>query len=181
MNKQVAIIAGSAAAVILLAGGLAVAVSGGDSDDGSEVTSDEITTTTSIIAAPSQGSGSGEPGSGGGQSGGGGSSNIPPEIRDLQPFAEFGGEDCDDAPFLDLQGHAFDEDGPNDQQAARVEINWGDSNSTTITTFANGAFVGSLHCYDSSYGGQTVSVSVTAYDDEGATDSDSVSVQLPAS
>jgi len=183
VNKQVGIIAGSAAVVILLAVGVAVAVSGGD--DKAEVSSDTVTTTTSTTSPPQDNGGSGGSGSGGGgESGGGestGSGNTPPEIKDLQPFAEYGGENCDNAPFLDLQGHAFDEDGPNDQQAAKVEINWGDGNSTTITTFANGAFVGSLHCYDSSYGGQTVNVNVTAYDDQGATDSQSVSVPLPAS
>lgn len=187
MNKQVGVIAGAALVVILIAVGVAVAVSGGDEKKAS-VTSATASTSTSTTAAPQQSGGggsSGGSGGGGGQSGGGGGQtgggNASPEIRDLQPFAEFGGDNCDMKPFLDLQGHAFDEDGPNDQQAAKVEINWGDNNSTTITTFANGAFVGSQHCYDSSYGGQTVNVSVTAFDDQGATDSQSVSVPLPAS
>jgi hypothetical protein len=184
VNKQVGIIAGAALVVILLAAGIAVAVSGGGDDDKASVTSQTSSTSTSTTEAAQQGGG-GQSGGGGGQSGGGGGQsgggNASPEIKDLQPFAEFGGDNCDQKPFLDLQGHAFDEDGPNDQQAAKVEINWGDNNSTTITTFANGAFVGSQHCYDSSYGGQTVNVSVTAFDDQGATDSQSVSVPLPAS
>ena len=46
----------------------------------------------------------------------------------------------------------------------RVEANWGDGNSTTITTFANNAF-SAFYCYDSSYGGQSVSVHVKAVDD----------------
>jgi hypothetical protein len=178
MNKQVATIGGAAILVILIAGGVAIAVGGGGDDEAS-VTSETATTTTSTTIQPVQDGG--QPSGGGAEEpSGGGSSNIPPEIRDLQPFAEFGGDDCDMKPFLDLQGHAFDEDGSNDQQVQSVEINWGDGNSTTITTFANGAFVGSLHCYDSSYVGQTVNVHVKAVDEDGATDEEDVSVPLPA-
>ena len=77
------------------------------------------------------------------RSGGGsqsGSSNQSPIIPDVQPFPDFGGENSTNQPFLDLEGHAYDPDGKNDQNVNRVEVSWGDGNSTTITTFANNAF-----------------------------------------
>lgn len=127
------------------------------------------------------GNGSGDTGAGNGDRGSDGGAgepgNPPPYIRDLYPDAYVYG----DAEGIEatVQGHAFDPDGPHEQEnVARVEIDWGDGNTTTAGLGGHGAF-DARYDYDISYAGETMAVRVVAHGHDGQTATDSVHLALP--
>ena len=177
MDKQKAIIAGGVVAAILLVGGIAVAVSGGDDDPSVEASTDTTTTTL----APNDTSGGGGGSGGGSQGGSGGGSQSQNEQPYFQPDHSIEAYSEDNKPFVRVDLHAYDPDGPEEQEVYQVEFYWGDDEQTVIpgSDGSNNAF-SSTHEYDCSYAGQSVHVLVKAIDGEGGSAQFEGDVTLPS-
>jgi len=181
VNKQTGIIAGAAAALLIVGAGVGVAVSGGGDDK--KNASSEQTTTTTLAPAPSGNSGGGG-GSGGGSPQGGSGGGAPSQNQQpyfqpdhsIEAFFENG------APIAQVDLHAYDPDGPEEEEVYQVEFSWGDGEQTVIpgSDGSNNSFSAS-HVYDSSYGGQTVHVVVKAIDGEGGSAQFEGDLDLPSS
>lgn len=135
----------------------------------------------------------GSPGSQGGQDGGGGAPpaeggdgsgggpagpvNEPPYIRDLFQDAYVYGDN--EGIEATIAGHAYDPDGPHEQEnTARVAIEWGDGTTTDAGLGGHGAF-DAPHEYDISYAGRTVTVRVVAHGYDGQTATETIDLDLP--
>lgn len=82
-------------------------------------------------------------------------------------------------PVRSVFGHAYDLDGPDDQRRVeRLEVQWGDGNTTTARLEGHGAFR-DYHEYESSYEGRTVTVRIVAYGHDGQTASEPITINLP--
>ena len=178
MDKRAGIIAGGVGAAILVIAGVAIAAGGGDDDNAVDTTA---TTTTTLAPGGDSGGGS-SGGSGGGSpqggSGGGGSSNQQPYFQpdhSIEAYTE------DNKPYVRVDLHAYDPDGPEEEEVYQVEFSWGDGEQTVIpgSDGSNNAF-SATHEYNCSYGGQSVHVLVKAIDNHGGSAQFEGDVTLPS-
>ena len=177
MSKRAGIIMGAITALAVIIAIVAVVSSGGD-DNTVNASSDQTTTTTTL--APS---GGGNPSGGGGNpSGGGGGQQSSNEQPYFQPDHSIEAFFEDGKPQVRVDLHAYDPDGPEEEEVLEIQIDWGDGNQTTIpgSQGSNNAF-SSTHEYDPSLGGTSVHVVVRAVDADGGSAEFSGDVTLPMS
>ncbi|MEX2269431.1 MAG: hypothetical protein WEA75_12180 [Acidimicrobiia bacterium] len=175
MDKRAGIIAGGVGAAILVIAGIAVAAGGGDDDPKVDTATEQTTTTLAPAPAPQSGGGSGGGGSGGS---GSGSQNEQPYFQpdhSIEAYSE------DNKPFVRVDLHAYDPDGPEEEEVYQVEFYWGDDQQTVIpgSDGSNNSF-SATHEYDCSFGGQSVHVLVKAIDGEGGSAQFEGDVTLPS-